>query len=285
MQRFTEVVETQQIQIEEQQRQIANLNDALVIAQANTPFKARIAFEKDVNKRLSEIEQQLETQKDDTVCLANYVVEKAILEDRDGFDCFVESSKSWGKTKQELDRDCEVLAHWVSPQCIYEIGLTRVSLSSRSSPKTVKESYIRRSPDIGHREDSEYILDVLWRYRVEDNMLRPETLDVSVEANTHRHLTHLISEHCGYIRIEPSEEPQITKMSSSPKVNIAPVVPVVDGKELTADCRMNQQYGSPRQYSVPQVYQQSPYQGYLGHQGGIITYGVTTSAQKPPQRY
>ncbi len=56
-----------------------------MIAQANTPFKTRIAFEKDVNKRLNEIAQQLaiiETRKYDTVWLANYVVEKAILEDR-----------------------------------------------------------------------------------------------------------------------------------------------------------------------------------------------------------
>ena len=87
------------------------------------------------------------------------------------------------------------------PQHIYDIGLSRVSLSS----KRAKESYVQRltllhSTTFDHCD----ILDTLWRYRIESNMLRDEAFEEG--SKMHRDLTQLISEHCDYIGIEPSKE-------------------------------------------------------------------------------
>jgi hypothetical protein len=139
----------------------------------------------------------------------------AIRKDPFGFRRFLDSSESWGKTQQDLERYCEVLAQCVMPQCIYEIGLSRVSLSTGS--RAAKESYVQRSPVLAHNRHCEEFLDILWRYKVEAIMLRPEALDVATIPDTHRHRTHLVSEQCKYIGIKPSTKPRVTEMYHSHK--------------------------------------------------------------------
>ena len=133
--------------------------------------------------------------------LAKNSVQQRIQQDPDGFWQFIHNSSLWGRTEEELAEDSEGLALCVWPEHIYDIGLSRVSLSSRRA----KQSYVQELPDLlkEHIFGNFDILDILWRYRIESNMLRDEALEEG--SKMHRDLTQLISEHCQWLGIEPSK--------------------------------------------------------------------------------
>ena len=73
------------------------------------------------------------------------------------------------------------------------------------SSRRAKQSYVQELPDLlkEHIFGNFDILDILWRYKIEPNMLRDEALEE--ESDMHRDLTHLISEHFKFIGIRPSK--------------------------------------------------------------------------------
>ena len=209
-----------------QQKEIQDLKEALVVAQKGTNVKARIAFEEDVKQQMKIITQQLAVFKQQNeICkvyqkktdilerdaevlsetariLGRHQTEMVMQRDRGGYDGWVrfqESSQLWGKTQQELEEDWAILADYVQPEFIYELGISRAAyISEHSAKQTYERRYL--NDDISDGRD---YLDTLWRYRVTTDMLRPKRTLPRLETPIWK---QIIREHCTWLGIEPSSE-------------------------------------------------------------------------------
>ena len=198
---------TRELDCEESNIRLQNLAQQLAnfIKKSETIWASQASERSSLITRVQDMVDGLDGDFDSTAqrlkvgLLAKNSVQQRIRQDPDGFWQFIHDSRSWGRTEEELAEDCEALALCVLPSSIYDIGFSRVSLSS----KRAKEAYVQKLTLQSTTFDHCDILDVLWRYRIKKNMLRDEALEE--ESDMHRDLTQLISEHCKFIGIRPSK--------------------------------------------------------------------------------
>ena len=198
---------TRELNFEESSIRLQNLAQQLAnfIKKSETMWASQASERSRLITRVQDIVDRLDGDSDSTAqrlkvgLLAKNSVQQRIRQDPDGFWQFIHDSRSWGRTEEELAEDCEALALCVLPSRIYDIGFSRVSLSS----KRAKEAYVQKLTLQSTTFDHCDILDVLWRYKIKKNMLRDEALEE--ESDMHRDLTHLISEHFKFIGIRPSK--------------------------------------------------------------------------------
>ena len=144
--------------------------------------------------QIKRLERDTEVISEKAKLLGRHQVEMAIQRDRGGFDGwvrFIESSKLWRITQEKLEDDWAILADYLQPQFIYDLGISRTDNSEYSAKQAYEWMYL--NDDIYDGRD---YLDTLWRYRVTEGMLRikrtlPVLGDTDMEAD-HKRALHLV---------------------------------------------------------------------------------------------